>query len=151
MASITTAISDAFLPTVFAILMRQTSVERRYFGPAFEPRTSEIIVDPPHAGLADLRDFLEQSGCDCRRCVIGIDQHGELARDGRIVGHAGIVAAIRLLVIGVPTGRPDNDCSVAEIRPVMLPTSRSGMARASSFPVRRSSEQHLARYGAVAV
>jgi hypothetical protein len=99
------------------ILMRQTGVERRYFGPAIEPRTGEITLDASYAGFPDLRDFLEQSGRDSRLCVIGIDQHGELAREGRIVGyvrhHTGNPAAWHR----VPTGRPDNDCSVRKSGP----------------------------------
>jgi hypothetical protein len=104
-------------------LMRQTGVERRYFGPALEPRTGEITLDASYAGFADLRDFREQSGRDSGDALSASISTASLRE--RIVGSS-VIAAILLLIIGVPTGRPDNDCSMAEIRPVMLPTPRSG-------------------------
>lgn len=71
---------------------------------------------------------------------------------------AGIIAAIRLLVIKVPTSRPDNDCSVAEIWLVMFTTPRSGFPTGTKkhgsglvIPGKGSTQRHLAWYGDVAV
>jgi hypothetical protein len=68
------------------VLMRHDRVGGQDVGPAFQTRSGEVSVDPPHAGLADLGDLLEQAGGDARRGVVGVDQDGEAGRAG--FGHA---------------------------------------------------------------
>ena len=51
----------------------------------FERGAGEVAIDPPHAGLADLGDFLEQAVGDLGGGVVGVDQDGEAGR--ALFGH----------------------------------------------------------------
>jgi hypothetical protein len=62
------------------LLLGNDGVLRQDVGPGLRAGAGEVAVDAPHAGLADLGDFLEQPVGDLRRGIVGVDENGKAGR-----------------------------------------------------------------------
>jgi len=59
------------------LLLRNDGVLGQDLGPGLQARAGEVAVDPAHARLADLSDFLEQASGDLGGCIVGVDEDGQ--------------------------------------------------------------------------
>ena len=59
------------------LLLGYDGMLRQDVGPALGPCIGEVAIDAANAGLADLGNLLEQSICNLRGRIVGVDQNGE--------------------------------------------------------------------------